>query len=307
MLPFIPLTIIHTLLLLLSFHNPHICLCTSSEQTDLIYPHAHRKSAKNWDSTEVWFWRSYKKVGSLSVPKDLHPQVLTAAQPIQRAGALWSITHLAPVLDGLVTILHQSNQVLEIWVSCKRLLNFSISQLQRLTSNFNQFQTKAMRFTWNNNRKRLRPSASVWHPCDPSCPHQWQATSPLVLLWWLLRQGTPEPLERIPASPTGREMTLLGQLHPEWVAWSKSKGEEWRSRFEFPLEKRWLEESLSEKLFEPLTLIFGILWKTGCWRGHRETRTGGGLLGQCCVGLFVFFRFGDTSSYSLVCVTLMAK
>lgn len=38
MLLFIPLTVIHTLLLLLSFCNPHTCLCTSSEQTDLIYP-----------------------------------------------------------------------------------------------------------------------------------------------------------------------------------------------------------------------------------------------------------------------------
>lgn len=30
--PFISLTVIHTLLLLLSFHNPHTCLCISNEE-----------------------------------------------------------------------------------------------------------------------------------------------------------------------------------------------------------------------------------------------------------------------------------
>lgn len=82
-LPFIPLTVIHTLLLLLSFRNPHTCLCTSSEQTDLIYP-CPQEVSQNHETTQrfdfeghyikKWIpWPCCPKIWSHQFLKELNP------------------------------------------------------------------------------------------------------------------------------------------------------------------------------------------------------------------------------------------
>lgn len=107
MLPFIPLTVIHTLLLLLSFHNPHTCLCTSSEQTDLTYPHAHRKSAKNMRQHNKFDFEGHhikKWIPCLCCPKICSHQFLQQLSATNIQELSDHITQLASVLDGLVTI-----------------------------------------------------------------------------------------------------------------------------------------------------------------------------------------------------------